>query len=72
MLLPDRKGDEEEEAYDADFDPFAGGYPVPPMPGQRLPELTGATVLTSPPDDTQGASTDPGPADTPHREDDRA
>jgi NADH-quinone oxidoreductase subunit H len=20
------------------FDPFAGGYPVPPMPGQRLPE----------------------------------
>ncbi|MFT4218209.1 MAG: NADH-quinone oxidoreductase subunit NuoH [Micropruina sp.] len=22
----------------AEFDPFAGGYPVPPMPGQRLPE----------------------------------
>ncbi|MDR1386273.1 MAG: NADH-quinone oxidoreductase subunit NuoH [Propionibacteriaceae bacterium] len=22
-----------------DFDPFAGGYPVPPMPGQLLPEL---------------------------------
>ena len=72
MLLPDRKGDEQEEAYDADFDPFAGGYPVPPMPGQRLPELTGATVLTSTPDDTQDSSPDPGPADTKHREDDRA
>ena len=24
---------------DGDFDAFAGGYPVPPMPGQRLPEL---------------------------------
>lgn len=23
------------------FDPFAGGYPVPPMPGQTLPELAG-------------------------------
>lgn len=21
------------------FDAFAGGYPVPPMPGQKLPEL---------------------------------
>ncbi|WP_052459662.1 NADH-quinone oxidoreductase subunit NuoH [Tessaracoccus massiliensis] len=23
------------------YDPFAGGYPVPPMPGQMLPELAG-------------------------------
>lgn len=28
-----------------DFDAFAGGYPVPPMPGQLLPELQ--TVVTS-------------------------
>lgn len=25
----------------APFDAFAGGYPVPPMPGQQLPELAG-------------------------------
>ena len=24
-----------------EFDPFVGGYPVPPMPGQVLPELVG-------------------------------
>ncbi|HHV21799.1 MAG TPA: NADH-quinone oxidoreductase subunit NuoH [Propionibacterium sp.] len=24
---------------DGEFDPFAGGYPVPPKPGQRLPEF---------------------------------
>ncbi|MDN5570941.1 MAG: NADH-quinone oxidoreductase subunit NuoH [Propionibacteriaceae bacterium] len=26
---------------DTEFDAFAGGYPVPPMPGQELPELAG-------------------------------
>ena len=26
------------------FDPFAGGYPVPPMPGQALPELVGVVA----------------------------
>ncbi|WP_432559680.1 NADH-quinone oxidoreductase subunit NuoH [Granulicoccus sp. GXG6511] len=30
--------DETEDATD-EFDPFAGGYPVPPKPGQRLPEF---------------------------------
>ncbi|WP_415094813.1 NADH-quinone oxidoreductase subunit NuoH [Micropruina sp.] len=29
---------EPELAEPTPFDPFAGGYPVPPMPGQRLPE----------------------------------
>jgi NADH-quinone oxidoreductase subunit H len=24
----------------AEFDPMAGGHPVPPLPGQQLPELT--------------------------------
>ena len=28
------------EVYDA----FAGGYPVPPMPGQQLPELVGVVA----------------------------
>jgi NADH-quinone oxidoreductase subunit H len=44
-----REGDEEElsetsrtPAYETgEFDPYAGGYPVPPMPGQLLPELVG-------------------------------
>ncbi|MDO5498233.1 MAG: NADH-quinone oxidoreductase subunit NuoH [Propionibacteriaceae bacterium] len=30
---------EEIEDPNAAFDPFAGGYPVPPKPGQRLPEF---------------------------------
>ena len=29
---------------DAEFDPYKGGYPVPPMPGQVLPELVGVVV----------------------------
>ncbi|MFT4297476.1 MAG: NADH-quinone oxidoreductase subunit NuoH [Micropruina sp.] len=35
--LLDREPEPEPESTAA-FDPFAGGYPVPPMPGQRLPE----------------------------------
>jgi NADH-quinone oxidoreductase subunit H len=33
-----------EEQEPAGFDPFAGGYPVPPLPGQTLPPLTGRRV----------------------------
>ncbi len=29
------------EVGDEEFDAFAGGYPVPPLPGQQLPELAG-------------------------------
>jgi len=36
--LLDREPEPEEEKV-ARFDPFAGGYPVPPMPGQTVPEL---------------------------------
>lgn len=32
---------EAAEFTDEVFDPFAGGYPVPPRPGQVLPELVG-------------------------------
>ncbi|WP_459251287.1 NADH-quinone oxidoreductase subunit NuoH [Tessaracoccus sp.] len=35
-----------EVKVSADFDPFAGGYPVPPMPGQVLPELVGVVAGT--------------------------
>jgi NADH-quinone oxidoreductase subunit H len=57
-LVASRKARAEEEAEavavadgtsPAAFDPFAGGYPVPPMPGQTLPALArtgGATSAT--------------------------
>ena len=44
-FIPDRSRDEADDADGAAFDPFGGGYPVPPMPGQRLPELS-PTVST--------------------------
>jgi NADH-quinone oxidoreductase subunit H len=34
--------DEEAEEAPAEFDPYAGGYPVPPLPGQRSSALVGA------------------------------
>ena len=38
----DEDADEELAALDEEpFDPFAGGYPVPPRPGQVLPEMAG-------------------------------
>jgi NADH-quinone oxidoreductase subunit H len=36
------------------FDPYAGGYPVPPMPGQQLPELAGLIPSTLATDDAPG------------------
>ena len=51
--VTDRDDDEEEEIdVDAPFDAFAGGYPVPPRPGQVLPELAGV-VRSSRTDDTE-------------------
>lgn len=37
----------EEEPAPAVFDAFAGGYPVPPMPGQVLPELQDVVPSTA-------------------------
>ncbi|MFT3887578.1 MAG: NADH-quinone oxidoreductase subunit NuoH [Arachnia sp.] len=34
-----KAADKPELTVEREFDPFAGGYPVPPMPGQVLPEL---------------------------------
>jgi NADH-quinone oxidoreductase subunit H len=67
-----RGGDEEELSetsrmplYDTgEFDPFEGGYPVPPMPGQVLPELVGV-LRSSGSDDF----TDPESLTEPERED---
>ncbi|MDQ3591457.1 MAG: NADH-quinone oxidoreductase subunit H, partial [Actinomycetota bacterium] len=63
-FIPDKGQDEvdEDPAEPAPFDAFAGGYPVPPMPGQQLPEL--AAVITADqqqtdrPTDQQGAHRD--------------
>ncbi len=48
------------EQSEREFDAFAGGYPVPPMPGQQLPEL--ARVVTATADDDSPAAS---PADNP-------
>jgi NADH-quinone oxidoreductase subunit H len=48
---------------DEPFDPFAGGYPVPPLPGQVLPEL--ADVMAGDPvEDLVSAEPLAGPTDT--------
>jgi len=39
---------------DEPFDAFAGGYPVPPMPGQELPELAGVVKGSSEPAPSSG------------------
>ncbi|MBA8792786.1 NADH-quinone oxidoreductase subunit H [Friedmanniella endophytica] len=44
-----RAEEQETEKPQGEFDAFAGGYPVPPMPGQELPELAG--VVTGQPAD---------------------
>ena len=42
FLLPERKkAPEAESLEEQEFDAFAGGYPVPPMPGQTAPEKEG-------------------------------
>ncbi|MGO1384262.1 MAG: NADH-quinone oxidoreductase subunit NuoH [Arachnia sp.] len=50
------KDEDEDDEIDSDepFDAFAGGYPVPPRPGQQLPEMAG--VLSA-------ARTDDAPVD---------
>ena len=45
LFLGDKQVPEPDPDPDEPFDAFAGGYPVPPMPGQVLPELAG--VLSS-------------------------
>ncbi len=52
-LLPERRGVELHTRSEQQFDAFAAGYPVPPMPGQRLPEERPVvTVAASPTDDS--------------------
>jgi len=39
-VIAARGQDDEEPEVTAEWDPMAGGHPVPPMPGQILPELS--------------------------------
>ena len=48
-FIPEKKPADEPAEPAGDFDAFAGGYPVPPMPGQRLPD----PVVTVPADASQ-------------------
>jgi len=38
-----------------EIDPYVGGHPVPPLPGQRLREPSAAPALTSAADDKEAA-----------------
>ncbi|MHB1614616.1 MAG: NADH-quinone oxidoreductase subunit H, partial [Actinomycetes bacterium] len=49
-----------EVVEETEFDPFAGGHPVPPMPGQRLPVPVGVLALGAAPDGATGLSSPPG------------
>ena len=54
-LLPERRGVQLHTESDAEFDAFSGGYPVPPMPGQSLPdERDLVTVPTVTAEDSRG------------------
>ncbi|WP_152362139.1 NADH-quinone oxidoreductase subunit NuoH [Microlunatus speluncae] len=44
LFVGDRKPEEDEDVAVEPFDAFAGGYPVPPMGGQQLPELSGVVT----------------------------
>lgn len=46
LFVGERPAPEEEPQPEA-FDAFAGGYPVPPMPGQVLPEMQGVVPSTA-------------------------
>src|SRR5262245_29002448 len=46
-FLPERKAEEEIEEEPAGFDPYAGGYPVPPMPGEREAEPTRVVTVSA-------------------------
>jgi NADH-quinone oxidoreductase subunit H len=45
-LVAARGVDEEEPVEEPAWDPMAGGHPVPPLPGQQLPELTAVGAPT--------------------------
>jgi NADH-quinone oxidoreductase subunit H len=65
----EREAEEDLEAA-APFDPYAGGFPVPPMPGQHLPSRRPVPILASSVGDSVGR--DESDSDGPDRPDDPA
>jgi NADH-quinone oxidoreductase subunit H len=61
---------EEDAASLAPFDPYAGGFPVPPMPGQHLPSRRPVPILASSVGDSVGR--DDSDSDDPDGPDDPA
>ena len=60
LLIPERKPEPAEtQAAGDEFDAFAGGYPVPPMPGQRLEPPVAATARATGPGDAPPSSSGP-------------
>jgi NADH-quinone oxidoreductase subunit H len=59
-LVTAGRAQDEEPDEPAEWDPMAGGHPVPPLPGQQLPELTPV-----------GAGADPGDTTPSQQEDQR-
>ncbi|MVA75531.1 NADH-quinone oxidoreductase subunit NuoH [Auraticoccus sp. F435] len=49
ILFGGREPEPATEEDSTDFDPFAGGYPVPPQRGQQLPEMAGVLRPEEPP-----------------------
>jgi NADH-quinone oxidoreductase subunit H len=45
-FLATRRRDAQQDEVDGEFDPMAGGHPVPPMPNQVTPALTGSSSRT--------------------------
>ncbi len=47
---------DDDEADDEPFDPMAGGFPVPPMPGQQLPPTPRRTMVGATPDEPRSSN----------------
>jgi NADH-quinone oxidoreductase subunit H len=60
LLIPESKPEPDETPGPGDeFDAFAGGYPVPPMPGQRLEPPVAARARAAGPGDAPPSSSGP-------------
>ncbi len=57
-FLGGERAEPEPEWVDGPFDAFAGGYPVPPRPGQTLPEFADVVAGASEPDQAAHAASD--------------
>lgn len=58
-FLLDREPEPEPQPKSKTFDAFAGGYPVPPMPGEKLPELADVVPAGVDPEPNDPERTEP-------------